>query len=255
MFLFTIAEIVVTVGAIVFFYKDYKNDFARSREIIAWILDKIKGREGAVSCAERFVQAYAKQIGALREAVATIEANQKIAEKRAFEEAHLAVSFKSVVDEALRRGKDKEAAAAAVAKIQCEMRADLFREHAQQQIRVAEEMHDGLESAEMEFEIVKTQAETIKVYAALTEAKRQLYGLISEIEAKTGLTAKGNIRQILLTVETDMYKADSMLRLAGRNGRARVESFMRQVEVQNELEEARQRIALPPADSITDNDH
>lgn len=244
-------QIVVFGGGAVFVWQDYKNDFAQSKALCAGVTNKVRRltgmRETDIEKANNAVQDWAKNIARLRNSLASIEASRMQALKQSQEQKLLAADFQNLVVEALRQKDEDAATAAAFGKVQAEKRAQLFAEHAETNAQVAKVLGEELESVEMDFEAARTQAETIRVNTEIADAKKQLYGLVSEITTE-GFTPKGQLEQSLLVTEHNMLKTGVLVDLASKKGgKRRVERFKQLAEVNRELNEARNRLALNPA--------
>ena len=229
--------------------RDYRRNFQGSKTIILKIQRALgMAKEGDdISRANTAVERYAKNLGSLREAVATIKSNHLMAERQAHEQRRLAAEFESVEIEALRKGDEDAAAASAMAKIQSLKRAELFETHAAAQISAARLLQNELDAVEMEFEVVRTEADTIRIYAGIGEANRQLYQLISHVEAETGLTARGELKQTLLDTERKMLKSGILIEMVQNQGNGKVKKLLQIAEVRQDLDEVRKQVALPAA--------
>ena len=144
---------------------------------------------------------------------------------------------------------------AVVAKVEAGKRTEYFSSHLGDQQRILQALRQNLDLKEMEFDGLKTKAETAKVVAQIMQAKKQLYRLTSNVEAKVGFTIGGQIEQLLLSVEHENLKTDSLLGMVPNNGQQKLLQFRQQTEVRKEIEGIRQRIALPPAPPGAENDN
>lgn len=101
----------------------------------------------------------------------------------------------------------------------------------------------------MEFDAVRTEVETIHVRSAIAEARTRLYQIVSHVDAETGLTARGELKQALISSERKMLKSGILLDMVNKTGDVKIRKMLQVAEVKQELDDARKRIALPPADS------
>ncbi len=238
-------------GGSIFLWQDYKHDFIKSKALYAGVTNKVRRltgmRESEVEKANNTVQDWAKNIARLRDSLASIEASRKQALRQNQEQRLLVADFQNLVTEALKQNDENAAATAAFGKVQAERRAQLFADHAETNAQVARFLGEELEGVEMDFEAARTQADTIRVNSEIADAKKQLYGLVSDI-AVEGFTPKGQLEQSFLTTEHDMLKAGVLVDLATkRGGKKRIERFKQLAEVNRTLSEARDRLALNPA--------
>lgn len=257
MFLISLAwgvvELVLVGGTGLFLFQDYKRGFVATKGLAEKAGSKFRQltgiRESEVDKANRAVEQRARQVAILRESVASLKANYQLAEKRHHEEMILVSQFNKVEEQALRANDQDAATAAAIAKIQAERRVQRFADHAQDQIQVARVLEQELEGQEFELDISRTQAEDVRLNNEISEAQRNLYELTSNIQAQTGFTARGVLEQALINTEREKLKTSALLEMASKHSLGRVSRFMELAEVKQELDEARKRIALPPAPS------
>lgn len=246
---FGVAQLVALGGGGIFVWQDYKHNFVTSKAIMAGASRKIRRltgiRESETDKATQAVEQWAIKIAKLREAVASVSANSQLALKQSQEQRLLVSDFGQVEEEALRKNDEEAATAAAVAKIQAGMRSNLYAEHAQSQVEVAQILERELEGVEMEFAMAQTKAETIKVNELIAEAQGDLYELVSGIGAN-GLTPKGELEQGVLRTEHKRLRSGILLRLASKNDNGKVHRFMQDTEVRRELDSTRARMALLP---------
>ena len=248
-FVWGLAQLGLLAAGSLYLWNDYKHGFPRMKLLATRARDLIHtlpllGGNGVAS-AEKTVARYGQSLGSLREAVATLEANHDQFARRACESRQIATEFGKVVEEALRAHDEHAAEVAAVAKVNAERRAELFEKNAQSQQDVARIMHERLDGVETEFEIIKTKADTIKVCAAVADANRRLYELISEVDPQRGLTANGEIETLLLRTEHEELKSMKLIEMAKPNGSSLREKYVRESSVQQALNEARDRLSLP----------
>ncbi|MBI2676329.1 MAG: hypothetical protein HYX21_00015 [Candidatus Yanofskybacteria bacterium] len=247
-----IFELILLAGGGLFFYGDYKNGFPVSKSLLNKGSNVVRGllrqkEENVTEQIDRLLKEHARAVGLLRESVATVDANLTQTTRRQQEQFLLASEYASVAEEAARVGDEEALTVAVVAKVEAGKRAECFGSHLGDQQRILQALRQNLDLKEMEFDSLKTKAETVKIVAQITEAKRQLYALTSDVEAKAGFTIGGQIGQLLLKVEHEDLKSDSLLGMVQNNGCQKLLQFRQQAEVRKEIEEIRQRICLPPA--------
>lgn len=97
--------------------------------------------------------------------MATVDANMKQTTRRQQEQLLLASEYGAVEEEAVLVGDDEALTVAAVAKIEAEKRARCFGSHLGDQQRILGALRQNLDIKEMEFDSLKTKAETAKVVA------------------------------------------------------------------------------------------
>ncbi|OGD31026.1 hypothetical protein A2W60_01050 [Candidatus Azambacteria bacterium RIFCSPHIGHO2_02_46_12] len=250
------AQIVLAAGIGLFVYRDYRKGFPKSRAILKKAENAVLRLTGQVnndptSKAEEAVQKYARILGSLKEAVASIQASYQQNSRLAQEQHKLSRDFRTIEEMALRKGDEVAAAQAAIAKINCEKRAVMFAENAKKQFTAAKMLLEELDGVEAEFEIIKTQSETIRVQYEIAEANKQLYALISQVESKAGLTPRGEMDKLLLATEHAQLQSEALLDITYNRGSGVMNKFMEDATVRAEIEDARKRIALPAPEKET----
>ena len=250
------AQIVLAAGIGLFVYRDYRKGFPKGRAILKKAENAVLRLTGQVnndptSKAEEAVQKYARILGSLKEAVASIQASYQQNSRLAQEQHKLSRDFRTIEEMALRKGDEVAAAQAAIAKINCEKRAVMFAENAKKQFTAAKMLLEELDGVEAEFEIIKTQSETIRVQYEIAEANKQLYALISQVESKAGLTPRGEMDKLLLATEHAQLQSEALLDITYNRGSGVMNKFMEDATVRAEIEDARKRIALPAPEKET----
>ncbi len=249
--IWSVVELLALGGAGLFLYGDYKKGFPVTQSLYEKGCQKFKQltgqKEDVIAKVDRLVAGHARNIALLRDSVATIEANVKQTARRLEEQKLLAQDFEEVELEAARSGDEEALTVAAVARVETEKRVGCFAGHIGEQQKILEILRRQLDVKEMEFDTVKTRAETAKVVYQITQAKKQLYLMTSSIGTETGLTVGGQFEQLLLSTEHEDLKTDSLLEMAQRSSHYKINQFRQQMEVRKEIEAVKQRIALPAA--------
>lgn len=233
-------------------YKDYRNGFV----VTGPFLYKISSgrinlnptqQDKHLLIAETAVKNTEKNLQTLRESVAEIDANRKMAMKQSIEQAQLAKNFQTILDQIINDStKREEAQVAAVAKVEAQKRSDLFHNLAMSQSSVLTGLEKELDSAEMELDVARTKASTIKVFVSITNSRKSLYALQSNV-SQDGATPKGEIDNAIYEAEKEMIKSATLLDLANKRNGSRANLLLKSLDVDQELENARKRVALPPA--------
>lgn len=246
MFFFVLELAALGAGGL-YLYRDYRQGFPKTKALVVKIQRALHlgGEPDEVAIANAAIEKFAQGLGALREAVAEVETNHQMAVQQGLEQSKLAASFLEVEKDALRKQDENTAAVAAVAKINAKARAELFEEHAQESLKVAKVLHDELDAVEMEFEARRTEVDTVRVRAAIADARQKLYAVISQVEKETGLTAVGQLKQALVSSERRMLKTGFLLDMASNSGNGKIRKMMQLAEVRYDLDETRKLIALP----------
>ncbi len=233
-------------------YRDSKNGFINTR----FIIEKVSGgkiellhsqEDKHLIIAETAVANTAKNVSTLRESIAEIDANMQMAMKQSIEQTQLARSFQGILDQVVNNpDRQEEVQVAAVAKVESQKRANLFQGLANSQASVLIGLQKELDSAEMELDISRTKASTIKVFVAITHSRKSLYSLQSSV-SQEGLTPKGEIDNAIYEAEKEMIKSATLLDMVSKNSGSRAKKLLSSLDIDNEIDAARKRSALPPA--------
>ncbi len=247
-----LVQLALVTGGGLYVYGDYRSGWSSTKRLWGKVEStalRLTGRkEDSVTRANKMVGEFGKGLDEFRRAVAAIEADIQVSEKQSRAEGALAGEYGAVVETALRRGDEKVAALAAEAKVQAEARAQMFAEHVNEQRRVIAIMREELLEQEGNFDVMQTKVATIQVQSQLATTKEKLYGLISEVHVKTGLTPSAELEQMKLDAERRNIQAGVLLGMAkGRNGH-QAKQLLRSAKEENILEETRNRLALPTSE-------
>lgn len=251
--LLTLIELSALGGGAIFMLQEYRNGFPNTQWI--WRAGKkaLYGVTGAEESeaekAQHILGQYAKRLGVLREAVATVEADLAMEEKTLAEELELGRKARWLEEDALRKGKEVIAVAAAEEVVSYQEFTEARRENVEKLRETAEVLQRQLDEAEVEHSIVQHRANLISVFSNMAQANEARYALVSEVEATNGLTPMGELKKLMGDTEHAKIKSEKMLahleRLDGKNGS--LEVWAREESVRQELEYMRNKIALPPA--------
>lgn len=248
-------QLAAFVGGGLYVYKDYKNGWVTTKRLVdraqGFALKMTGFRENEVSRANKLVGDFAQQLDSFRRAVASIEADIQIAEKQAKEHGVLAGQYAGLVEVALVRGDEETATVAAEAKIQAEKRMEMFFAHVADQRKVAGIMREELAVQEGNFDVMQTKAVTVQVRAQLAETKEKLYGLVSDVHIKSGLTPRSELERLLVDTERKDIQSGILLDMVRNSPRRFADRLLRSAEVENVLKGVRQRLALPSPDNLS----
>ncbi len=248
-FLWGLLELGIVGITLFYVWIDYRRGFPSIRQAIERLYELGQRlfhlNKDEKKRAEVIVRSFGKHLAIIREAVATLQANYEVAARHAKEQDKLATDFRQLGEENLRHGDEDTGFAAATAAAEARKRMQMYEETAQQQLIAAEELQRQLDREELHFGAVETQAETIYLNNAIAEAKNQLYELLSDVEAKTGLTVHGTLAHLLESSERNRIKSGKLLDLVRHSSNGKMRDMIINNEAHMELEAMRQRIALP----------
>ncbi|OHA04229.1 MAG: hypothetical protein A3J58_03325 [Candidatus Sungbacteria bacterium RIFCSPHIGHO2_02_FULL_52_23] len=252
-FLWAVMELAVVAVGGFYLWIDYRRGFPSLKHFIDRATDfgmKIFRMErDEVKRADLIVARFAAHLGTLREAVASIQTRCELDTQHGHEQEKLARDFRALAETALRAGDEDAAAAAVTAAVEADKRSRLLFESADTQAKVGEELQRELDREEMRYETVQTQAETVAVNQAVAAAKMQLYELVSDVAATTGMTPKGELKHLLETSTHQRIKAGKLLDMAHRRNGS-TDDVLYQAEVLQELDAIRGRMALPEGKAV-----
>lgn len=247
-FLWAVMELAVVAIGGFYLWIDYRRGFPSMKHFIDRMMDfgmkMFRMERNEVKRAEQIVARFAIHLGTLREAVASIKTRCEMDMQHGHEQQKLAADFRGVAEAAVRAGDEDAAAAAITAAVEADKRSRLFFESADTQAKVGEELERELDREEMRYETVQTQAETVMVNQSVAAAKMQLYEMISDVAATTGMTPKGELKNLLEASTHQRIKAGKLLDMAHRKNGSNGE-VLYQAEVLKEIEAIRDRMALP----------
>ena len=248
-FLLGLMELAMFGAGVMYFLVEYRRGFSQTRYLFeqacSFAQDFFHLQVDPKKRTEAVVSRFSKSLGVLREAVATLQANYEVAAHQVAEQGKLVQDFRELEEQNLRSGDEDTALAAATAAVQAEKRMALYRETAQSQIQAATELQEELDREEPHYDTIQTQAETIHVNSAIAEARQSLYELLSDVQAQTGLTARGTLKQLVEASEKDRIKSGKLLEMVRRSSSSKMRDMIGDSEVRRELEATRQRMSLP----------
>ncbi len=251
-------QLVALAGGGLYVYKDYKNGWVTTKRLADRVQSfalKMSGfRENEVGRANKLVGDFAQQLDSFRRAVASIEADIQISEKQAKEHGVLAGQYTGLVEVALAKGDEETAAVAAEAKIQAERRMAMFTAHVDDQRKVVGIMREELTVQESNFDVMQTKAVTVQVRAQLAETKEKLYGLVSDVHIKSGLTPRSELERLLVDTERKDIQNSILLDMVKNSPRRFADRLLRSAEVEHVLKGVRQRLALPSPDNLSEDE-
>ena len=247
-FLWAVMELVVVAGCGLYVWTDYRRGFPSLRHFVDRVTDfgmrMFRLERSEVKRAEQIVARFAVHLGTLSDAVATIKTNYEMNMQKGHEQQKLVTDFCLLAEKALRAGDEEAALVASNFAVEADKRAHMFFEDADTQAKVGEELQRELDREEMRYETVQTQAETIAVNQSIAAAKMQLYELVSDVAATTGMTPKGELKHLLETSTHQRIKAGKLLDMAHRRNGSKGE-VLYQADALQKLDEIRDRMALP----------
>lgn len=267
-----IIEFVMLAGGGFFLYKDWRQGFAASRALLAKVgLAKLV-EEDMSSKAERLVNDQAKIVGMLVDKTASVEASYEQNIRKAADHQKWIEEFGSLAEQATQRvmeierrlrgdleDSEKTDLQKKLQKLELDAgTAILARGYHKERLRAVEELImeqkvviEALDSqhqlASIKLDRDKMERDFVLSDIAIAETKELTYQLASEVDAQTGFTISGQLKELRDKAEHRKLKAGAMLRLAERNNNRSPElnTLLQDATVNKELADIRNRLALP----------
>lgn len=240
-------ELIVLIGMGGFMFFDWRRGFPATKAVIHKIqsLQQDKLPLSPVKAAEKILVGYSKAVADLKDSVAQVKANQRSMKERALEQEELIEDVDKIIEEALSKGKEDIAIAAANKKINYEARKKMYDINAGKQTKVAAQLQQEFDTVSNILEMIETDVDTIRVQADIASANQQLHDLLSKVNKVTGLGFKAQMESLVNTTENDKFRTEELL--AMDVGSRKVAEFKVNAKITKELEKARERIAALPA--------
>lgn len=260
MFLFDlIANGIVLVlfagGGVIAFY-DYRKGFPLAKSL-ADRAEKIylrlsKGKpEGPVERARSAVMIQETNVEKLRKSVASIAAASQIAHEEAQQQILLAKKYEKVKKDFLEIGDKESAQAAGLGELEALRRADMQAKFSEYHGKIAQDLEIRLNQQEQELLLMKDKRATIEVRSQVTDGMNQLYQLLSDVEAETGvLTPRLVLEEELKKSRYEELTMSNLITLAEKRRKFQGKelpqySSVSMEQIQGEINILQKRIALP----------
>jgi phage shock protein A len=111
-----------------------------------------------------------------------------------------------------------------------------------------------LELTEDRHEAAKASAGILKAELAVATANEEVYQTLNGIEAETGIPLGDKLEDLRQQTRHQYLTSEHLLQLLPEAPDAEIQAFMKGIEVDEELEAARQQLALPRPDRPTLSD-
>ena len=248
--------LVLLGGGGVVTYFDYKRGFPLARSLagrVEGVYLRLTGKksDGPVERARNAVMIQEVNVEKLRKSVALIAAASQVAYEESQQEILLAKRFEAVKNEALLKEDGESAQAAALGELEALKRANIQREFSEHHGAIAKNLEIRLAQQEQELLLMKDEKATIEVRTQVTEGTRQLYSLLSDVEAETGISApRLMLKEELKKSRHEELTAENMIVLAEKRRKLQGKELPRQSvvsleQIQGEINALQKRIALP----------
>jgi phage shock protein A len=257
MFFFLI-DAALAVGGVLLLIQQYQTGFQGAKKVGAEVLRglyKLVGTPTPAEQVDEVVGSLGRHTEAVRREVAKVRAyHQQFIESAA---AHrtLAARYAHAVNVALSRKEERLARTAAQKKIAHVKTAALFDGFAAALDKIIPTLEARLELTEDRHEAAKASAGILKAELAVATANEAVYQTLSGIESETGIPLGDKLEELRQQTRHQYLTSEHLLQLLPQTPDAEIEAFMKGIEVDEELDAARQQLALPRADGPTLPDH
>jgi phage shock protein A len=256
--LFFLIDAALAVGGILLLIQQYQTGFQGAKKVGAELirgLYKLIGTPTPAEQVDEVVGSLGRHTEAVRREVAKVRAyHQQFIESAA---AHrtLAARYANAVNVALSRREERLARTAAQKKIAHVKTAALFDGFAAALDKIMPTLEARLELTEDQHEAAKASAGILKAELAVATANEEVYQTLSGIESETGIPLGTKLEDLRQQTRHQYLTSEHLLQLLPQTPDAEVEAFMKGIEVDEELEAARQQLSLPRAETPTLPDH
>jgi phage shock protein A len=108
-----------------------------------------------------------------------------------------------------------------------------------------------LELTEDRHEAAKASAGILKAELAVATANEEVYRTLGGIESETGIPLGAKLEELRQQTRHQYLTSEHLLQLLPQTPDAEIETFMKGIEVDEELESARRQLALPRPETST----
>jgi phage shock protein A len=247
MFFFLI-DAALAVGGVLLLIQQYQTGFQGAKQVgagLARSLYKLIGTPTPAEQVDQVLGSLGRHTEAVRREVAKVRAyHQQFIESSA---AHrtLAARYANAVNVALSRQEERLARAAAHKKIAHVKTAALFDGFAAALEKIIPTLDARLELTEDRHEAAKASAGILKAELAVATANEEVYQTLSGIEAETGIPLGAKLEGLRQQTRHQYLTSEHLLQLLPATPDAEIETFMKGIEVDEELDAARQQLSLP----------
>jgi phage shock protein A len=161
----------------------------------------------------------------------------------------LAARYAHAVNVALSRAEERLARVAAQKKIAHLKTAALFEGFAAALEKIIPTLEARLALSEDRHEAAKASAGILKAEISVATANEAVYQTLSGIESETGIPLGDKLEELRQQTRHQYLTSEHLLRLLPEAPDVEIETFMRGIEVDEELAAARQQLSLPHPDT------
>jgi phage shock protein A len=256
MFFFLI-DAVLAVGGVLLLIQQYQTGFQGAKKVGAELvrgLYKLIGTPTPAEQVDEVVGSLGRHTEAVRREVAKVRAyHQQFIDSAAAHRA-LAARYANAVNVALSRQEERLARTAAQKKIAHVKTATLFDGFAAALTKIIPTLEARLELTEERHEAAKASAGVLKAELAVATANEEVYQTLNGLESETGIPLGDKLEELRQQTRHQYLTSEHLLQLLPAAPDAEIEAFMKGIEVDEELDAARQQLSLPRPDTATRSD-
>jgi phage shock protein A len=256
MFFFLI-DAALVVGALLLLRQQYQTGFQGTKKVAADLvrgLYKLVGTPTPTEQVDDVVGSLGRHTEAVRREVAKVRAHHQQFIESAATHRTLAARYANAVDVALARQEERLARMAAQKKLAHLKTAALFEGFGAALEKIMPTLEARLELTEDQHEAAKASAGILKAEIAVATANEAVYQTLSGIEAETGIPLGDKLEELRQQTRHQYLTSEHLLQLLPETPDAEIQAFMTGLEVDEELEAARQQLSLPRPDPSTPPD-
>jgi phage shock protein A len=253
MFFFLI-DAALAVGVVLLLIQQYQTGFQGAKKIGAELvrgLSKMVGTPTPAEQVDEVVGSFGRHTEAVRREVAKVRAYQQQFIESAAAHRALAARYANAVNVALSRQEERLARTAAQKKIAHLKTAAMFDGFASALEKILPTLQARLELTEDRHEAAKASAGILKAELSVATANEAVYQTLNGIEAETGIPLGDKLEDLRQQTRHQYLTSEQLLQLLPEAPDAEIQAFMKGIEVDEELEAARQQLSLPRPDSPT----
>jgi phage shock protein A len=257
MFFFLI-DAALAVGGVLLLIQQYQTGFQGAKKVGAELvrgLYKMIGTPMPEAQVDEVVGSIGRHTEAVRREVAKVRAYHQQFIESAGAHRTLAARYANAVNVALSRQEERLARAAAQKKIAHVKTAALFDGFAAALEKIMPTLEARLELTEDRHEAAKASAGILKAELSVATANEEVYQTLSGLESETGIPLGDKLEDLRQQTRHQYLTSEHLLQLLPETPDAEIEAFMKGIEVDEELDAARQQLALPRPDTPPRPDH
>ncbi|HEX2276354.1 MAG TPA: PspA/IM30 family protein [Candidatus Tectomicrobia bacterium] len=253
MFFFLI-DAALAVGGVLLLIQQYQTGFQGAKKVGAELvrgLYRVIGTPVPGEQVDEVVGSLGRHTEAVRREVAKVRACHQQFVEAAATHRTLAARYANAINVALSRHEERLARTAAHKKIAHAKSATLFDGFAAALEKIIPTLEARLELTEDRHEAAKASAGILKAELSVASANEEVYRTLSGLESETGIPLGDKLEALRQQTRHQYLTSEHLLQLLPATPDAEIEAFMKGIDVDEELEAARQQLSLPRPEAPT----